>query len=69
MGVESTIASYLGGATGSLSWFFPALAMAISYFQLEVMDKESQPIDMPTELLHPAYDFIVVGAGSAGKKL
>lgn len=67
MGVESTIASALGSASGSLGWFFPALAMALAYFQYDIMDKESQPIDMPSELLHPTYDFIVVGAGSAGK--
>lgn len=67
MGIESTLASVVGGgAAGSLSWFFPAFAVALAYFQYEVMDKESQPINMPTELLQTSYDFIVVGAGSAG---
>ncbi|XP_028981963.1 glucose dehydrogenase [FAD, quinone] [Diachasma alloeum] len=66
MGVESTLVTALGTVSGGVGWFFPALAMAVAYFQYEVMDKESQPIDMPTELLLPSYDFIVVGAGSAG---
>ncbi|KAK0075350.1 hypothetical protein PV325_007006 [Microctonus aethiopoides] len=66
MGVETALVNYLGTTAGSLGWFFPALAMALAYFQYDVMDKESQPIDMPTELLHPNYDFIIVGAGSAG---
>lgn len=69
MGVETALVNYLGTTAGSLGWFFPALAMALAYFQYDVMDKESQPIDMPTELLHPNYDFIIVGAGSAGKNI
>ncbi|XP_012274590.1 glucose dehydrogenase [FAD, quinone] [Orussus abietinus] len=66
MGIESVLTSMVGTTSGSLSWFFPVLAAAIAYFQYEIMDPESRPIDVPPELLLPAYDFIVVGAGSAG---
>lgn len=54
------------GTTSNLAWFIPTLAAAIVYFQYDVMDPESRPIDVPSELLLPAYDFIVVGSGSAG---
>ncbi|XP_015597076.1 glucose dehydrogenase [FAD, quinone]-like [Cephus cinctus] len=66
MGVESVVTSMITSASGGLTYFFPVLAAAIAYFQYEVMDPESRPINVPSELLLPAYDFIVVGAGSAG---
>lgn len=66
MDIQNILTSAASSATGSLSWFFPTLAAAIVYFQYEVMDPESRPIDVPSELLMPTYDFIVVGAGSAG---
>ncbi|KAJ8958473.1 hypothetical protein NQ318_002265 [Aromia moschata] len=46
--------------------FLPALIAAIAYFQYEQLDPESRPIDTPSEELLDRYDFIVVGAGSAG---
>jgi hypothetical protein len=66
MDIQNILTSAANSATGSLSWFFPTLAAAIVYFQYEVMDPESQPINVPSELLLPSYDFIIVGAGSAG---
>ena len=66
MGIEDVFTGVVSSATGGLSWFFPTLAAAIVYFQYEIMDPESRPIDVPSELLLPSYDFIVVGAGSAG---
>ncbi|XP_068086573.1 glucose dehydrogenase [FAD, quinone] [Anabrus simplex] len=53
-------------AASNVAWFVPMMVAAIAYFQYELMDPESRPIDVATELLHPEYDFIVVGAGSAG---
>ena len=48
-------------------WFLTTIVAAIAYFQFDYMNPESLPIDTPTELLMSSYDFIVVGAGSAGK--
>ncbi|XP_014203584.1 glucose dehydrogenase [FAD, quinone] [Copidosoma floridanum] len=66
MDLQNILSATASSATGSLAWFIPTLAAAIVYFQYEVMDPESRPIDVPSELLLPSYDFIVVGAGSAG---
>lgn len=66
MGIESVLTGGLTSASSGLSWFFPVLAAALVYFQYEVMDNEGPPINVPSEVLLPSYDFIVVGAGSAG---
>ncbi|KAG7204861.1 hypothetical protein KM043_005261 [Ampulex compressa] len=66
MGIESVLAGGLTSASTGLSWFFPVLAAALVYFQYEVMDNEAPPINVPSEVLLPSYDFIVVGGGSAG---
>jgi hypothetical protein len=60
------LAGYAVNAASNVAWFFPMLVAAIAYFHYELLDPESRPIDVATELLHPEYDFIVVGAGSAG---
>ncbi|XP_045465768.1 glucose dehydrogenase [FAD, quinone]-like isoform X1 [Harmonia axyridis] len=56
----------LSSAASNFAYFLPALVAAIAYFQYEMLDPESRPIDVPSEELHDRYDFIVVGAGSAG---
>ncbi|XP_076181308.1 glucose dehydrogenase [FAD, quinone] [Ptiloglossa arizonensis] len=66
MGIESVLAGGLTSASSGLSWFFPVLAAALVYFQYEVMDNEAPPINIPSEVLLPSYDFIVIGSGSAG---
>ncbi|XP_069988964.1 glucose dehydrogenase [FAD, quinone] [Penaeus vannamei] len=45
-------------------WFFPALLAAIAYYKYDEIDPESRPINQ--ERLFKEYDFIIVGAGSAG---
>lgn len=66
----STIAAPLLGigaaATTNLAVFIPTLIAAIAYFQYEQMDPESRVADIETDQLLDRYDFIVVGAGSAG---
>ena len=60
------LAGYAVNAASNVAWFFPMLVAAIAYFHYELLDPESRPIDVATELLNPEYDFIIVGAGSAG---
>ncbi|XP_078040734.1 uncharacterized protein LOC144471980 [Augochlora pura] len=66
MGIESVLVGGLTSATTGLSWFFPVLAAVLVYFQYEVLDNEAPPINIPSEVLLPSYDFIVVGSGSSG---
>ncbi|XP_022908663.1 glucose dehydrogenase [FAD, quinone]-like [Onthophagus taurus] len=57
----------LGAAAASnMGVFLPALVAAIAYFQYDMMDPESRPIDTDTDSMESVYDFIVIGAGSAG---
>jgi hypothetical protein len=58
----------VANAASSISWFGPMLVAAIAYFQYEeFVDPESRVVNMPSELLLDRYDFIVIGAGSAGE--
>lgn len=66
MGIESILTAGVTSATGGFSWFFPVLAAALVYFQYEAMDNEAPPINIPSDELLTSYDFIVIGAGSAG---
>lgn len=67
-----TAANVLGGSTvaavaTNVGWFVPMLVAALAYFQYEeIMSPESRPIDIPSDQLLDEYDFIIVGAGSAG---
>lgn len=42
------------------------LVAAIAYYQYDQTDPEGRPADVPDSALLPEYDFIIVGAGSAG---
>jgi len=67
MALAGAAATAAASASGGLSWFFPLLVAAIAYFHYELMDPESRPIDIVHEMMFDDYDFIVVGAGSAGE--
>nr|XP_013189587.1 unnamed protein product [Amyelois transitella] len=59
--------SAIAAAAGSqVAWFIPMLVAAIAYYQYDQNDPEGRPGDIPETELLPEYDFIVVGAGSAG---
>ncbi|XP_039305528.1 uncharacterized protein LOC105194944 [Solenopsis invicta] len=67
MSIESFLTNSLISASSSgLSLLFPILATALAYFHYEALDNEASPIDLPSEMLLPSYDFIVIGGGSAG---
>lgn len=55
-------------ATTNLALFIPSLIAAVAYFQYEQMDPESRIADVENQF-YDRYDFIVIGAGSAGKTL
>lgn len=64
--MESAIGA-AASAASSIGWFVPMLVAAIAYFQYEdIIDTDAKPINIETEMIFSEYDFIVVGAGSAG---
>jgi len=68
-GVEVPPIGAIAGAASQVAWFLPVLVAAIAYFHYEVNDPESRIIDQPGNLLLDQYDFIIVGAGSAGENI
>lgn len=67
--MEALTAPILGlgaSAASNLAVFIPALVAAIAYYQYDLLDPEARIADTSTDELE-TYDFIVVGAGSAGK--
>lgn len=61
------VTSALKGAlslVGTSLWLIPLLIAGLSYYRYDQLDPESRPIDKYP--LYAEYDFVVVGAGSAG---
>lgn len=64
--VPAAIGGAVASAASNLAMFVPVLIAAIAYYQYDTMDPESRPINIESDYLLDHYDFIVVGAGSAG---
>lgn len=70
IGTVGAIGGATVGAVSSVGWFVPMLVAAIAYFQYEeLMDPESKVVDTPSTNFLDYYDFIIIGAGSAGKTI
>ncbi|PSN57087.1 Glucose dehydrogenase [FAD, quinone] [Blattella germanica] len=69
MGLTTVVSTAVNLATGVLGlgaklWFVPPLLAALAYYHYELFDPEGRPINVKE--LRSAYDFIVVGGGTAG---
>ena len=62
LGVTAAPAAAAALAVGV--WFIPLLVTAIAYYHYASVDPERRPVDQKN--LYSQYDFIVIGAGSAG---
>lgn len=69
--VVSLLTSAIKGAAGFVGLgkltFIPVLLAALAFYQYDVFDPESRPINQRN--LRDDYDFIIVGGGSAGSVL
>ncbi|KAG8332563.1 hypothetical protein J6590_020069 [Homalodisca vitripennis] len=68
--LTTVVVSSLKAATGLVGinklWFIPTFLAALAYYNYDLYDPESRPINIKTAEILPEYDFIVIGGGSAG---
>ena len=56
----------IDGIRGAFAAFVAVLSFAVTRFNFPEVDPSLRPINIPTSMLNQSYDFIIVGAGSAG---
>jgi len=54
-------------AASKVAQFLAVLLATVAYFNPEGNDSDSNITDQPSDLILDQYDFIIVGAGSAGE--
>lgn len=63
------VGSSLSDVVPFTSYAIPLLIAAVTFFQGTQYDPSSRPIDISPDNLEESYNFIIVGAGSAGMVL
>lgn len=68
--ISTVVVSSLKAATGLVGinklWFIPTFLAALAYYNYDLYDPESKPINIKTAEMRTEYDFIIIGGGSAG---